>query len=162
MRAQSSRRRAFGFSPLKAIAVSEAITPVGRRTVSAIDLEPVTRLLHRLRRPRSALTGVYERVWLRRRLYWLRCRIVNANSTQVEVPPARPARFGPGCDPGCCVRHDVARWRGRFFRAQARLKYRRRSDDRAAPFRLEGRAVAANRRPGARHGCAGAAMRRMG
>src|SRR6476619_8240786 len=108
MRAQSSRRRAFGFSPLKAIAVSEAITPVGRRTVSAIDLEPVTRLLHRLRRPRSALTGVHERVWLRRRLYWLRCRIVNANSTQGEAPPARPARPRQDCDPGGGVRVAVA------------------------------------------------------
>ena len=41
------------------------------------------------------------------------------------------------------------------------VEYRRRPDDRAAPFRLEGRAVAADRRPGARHGRAAAAVRRL-
>ena len=86
----------MGSRPLKPTAVGEASTPVGRRTVSAIDIEPVTRLLHGLQRPRSILTGGHERVWLRRRLYWLRCRIVNANGTQVEGPPARPKTLPPG------------------------------------------------------------------
>lgn len=49
MRAQSSRSRAFGCIPLKPIAVRARSTPAVRRLVSAIDLEPDTRLLHRLR-----------------------------------------------------------------------------------------------------------------
>ena len=52
MRAQSSKSRAFGFCPLKPIVVWVATTlarpsrrPAARLTLSAIGLEPVTRLL---------------------------------------------------------------------------------------------------------------------
>src|SRR6476646_9592586 len=107
MRAQSSSSRAFGFCPLMAIADREANASVGRRTVSVINLEPDTRLLHCLQ-PGSALTAARQPVWLRRRLYWLRCRIVNANNTQGQVPTARPPGPRQDCDIGCGVRDAVA------------------------------------------------------
>ena len=49
MRAQSSSSRAFGCIPLGAIVIGARRIPAVRRLVSAIDLDPATRLLHRLR-----------------------------------------------------------------------------------------------------------------
>ena len=100
----------------------------------------------------ATLTEGSWRVWLRRRLYWLRCRIVNENGTQGPFPPPRTARPRPKCHPGCGLRPVVARRRARLFGAQARGQHRRRPHDRAASFRLQGRAVAAHRGP---IGCTG-------
>ena len=61
--------------------------------------------------------------------------------------------FGRGIQP------TGARGRGRILGAQARRPYRRRSHDGSASFRLEERAVAADRRPGACHGGAAAPER---
>ena len=144
MRAQSSSRSAFGLGPLESSDVRE--TNIEGHAQCSIP---------------ATLTEGPWRVWLRRRLYWLRCRIVNENSPKNPCPPAWTARPRPECDAGCGLRHAVARRRGRFLGAQARREHRRRPHDRAASFRLEGRAVAADRRPGAGDGRAAAAERRL-
>src|SRR5581483_1601503 len=142
MRAQSRSRTLFLHGPCE-------ITEIRETDIKARAHSRQTRV--------AALTGVNPRVWLRRRFYWLRCRIVNANGTQGECRQGRPpaagaARARQEYDPRRRLRPAVARRGSGLFRAETRALHGRRPDDRAASFRLERGAAAAHRRPGARYG----------
>src|SRR5262245_64943467 len=117
-----------------------------RRTISKIDREPDSRT-STISGPLT-LTGADERVWLQWRIYWLRCRIVKENSPY-QTPAARAAGPRPKRHPGRGLRHAVAGGRIRLFRAEAWPPHRRRPHDGVASFRVQGRALALDRRSGA-------------